>query len=220
MVNQPYASRIENVNPFNVIAWIGSLTLNPESDIWKDTNRLPNLIVNKEGNYDTFIARNGGSAINTVWNEWETFWSGEDVNVTEWRDPSFATYVPGRGRRVMETTVTTTTEKLSRTGVRTEITPRIDYESKGDRLVSTDILPYCRARDVQFTGSVFKPKSRLYAFFDNVNVSRFITPNVPFTNYFTATTQASAANNTTITVTSTGSFSSSGSITVNDEVIT
>ena len=219
-IQQPYASRIENVNPFNVIAWIGSLTLNPESDIWKDTNRLPNLIVNKEGNYDTFIARNGGSAINTVWNEWETFWSGEDVNVTEWRDPSFATYVPGRGRRVMETTVTTTTEKLSRTGVRTEITPRIDYESKGDRVVSTDILPYCRARDVQFTGSVFKPKSRLYAFFDNVNVSRFITPDVPFTNYFTATTATSTANNTTITVSSTGSFSSSGSITVNGEVIT
>ena len=219
-IQQPYASRIENVNPFNVIAWIGSLTLNPESDIWKDTNRLPNLIVNKEGNYDTFIARNGGSAINTVWNEWETFWSGEDVNVTEWRDPSFATYVPGRGRRVMETTVTTTTEKLSRTGVRTEITPRIDYESKGDRVVSTDILPYCRARDVQFTGSVFKPKSRLYAFFDNVNVSRFITPDVPFTNYFTATTQTSAANNAVITVSSTGSFSSSGSITVNGEVIT
>ena len=25
MVNQPYASRIENVNPFNVMAWIGSI---------------------------------------------------------------------------------------------------------------------------------------------------------------------------------------------------
>ena len=90
-INQPYASRIENVNPFNVIAWIGSLSLNPESDIWKDTNRMPNLIINKEGNYDTFIARNGSSAINTVWNEWETFWSGEDVNITEWRDTSWAT---------------------------------------------------------------------------------------------------------------------------------
>jgi len=50
MINQPYASRIENVNPFNVIAWIGSLTLNPASDIWKDTSRMPNLVVNREGN--------------------------------------------------------------------------------------------------------------------------------------------------------------------------
>ena len=219
-INQPYASRIENVNPFNVIAWIGSLSLNPESDIWKDTNRMPNLIINKEGNYDTFIARNGGSAINTVWNEWETFWSGEDVNITEWRDTSWATaraQVPFR--RVMETTVTTTTEKQSRTGVRTEITPRIDYESKGDRVVSTDILPFCRARDVLFTGSVFKPKSKLFAFFDNINVTKYITPDVPYVNYFTATTASSALNNATITVSSTGSFPTSGSITVNGEVI-
>ena len=219
-ITQPYASRIENVNPFNVIAWIGTLVLNPESDIWKDTNRLPNLIINKEGNYDSFIARNGGSAINTVWNEWETFWSGEDVRITEWRDPSFATFVQGRGRRFMETTVTTSIEKQSRTGVRTEITPRIDKESKGDRVVSTDILPYCRARDVLFTGSVFKPKSRLYAFFDNVDVTKYITPDVPYVNYYTATTQASATNNAVITVSSTGAFSTSGSLTVNGEVIT
>ncbi len=41
MVNQPYASRIENVNPFNVMAWIGSIDLDPSSDIWKDTSRMP-----------------------------------------------------------------------------------------------------------------------------------------------------------------------------------
>ena len=45
MVNQPYASRIENVNPFNVIAWVGSIALDPASDIWKDTNRMPNLLL-------------------------------------------------------------------------------------------------------------------------------------------------------------------------------
>ena len=220
-INQPYASRIENVNPFNVIAWIGTLDLDPASDIWKDTNRMPNLIINREGNYDTFVARAGGSAINTVWNEWETFWTGEDVNVTQWRDTTWATaraQVPFR--RVMETTVNTTTEKLSRTGVRTEITPRIDYESKGDRLVSTDILPYCRAKDVKFNGSVFKPGTRLYSFFDNINVSKYITPDVPYVNYYSTTSEISTANNTTITVTSTVAFSSTGTLSINGETIT
>ena len=46
---------------------------------------------------------------------------------------------------------------------------KIDYESKGDKVVSTDILPYCRAKEIEFTGLVFKPRSRLYAFFDNGN---------------------------------------------------
>jgi hypothetical protein len=165
MVNQPYASRIENVNPFNVMAWIGSIDLDPSSDIWKDTSRMPNLVINREGNYDSFIARNGGSAINTVWNEWETFWTGQKANSAVWRDTSYArgrSIVPYR--RVMERTVTTTTSKQSRSGVRTEITPRIDYESKGDRVVSTEIIPYCRARTVNFTGKVFKPRTRLFAF--------------------------------------------------------
>ena len=128
MITQPFASRVENVNPFNVIAWIGSLTLDPASDIWKDTNRLPNLIINREGNYDTFIARNGGSAINTVWNEWEPFWTGETSTSEQWRDRSWDTaraQLPFR--RVMERTTTTTTEHQLRTGIRTEITPRIDY---------------------------------------------------------------------------------------------
>ena len=219
-ITQPYASRVENVNPFNVIAWIGNLELNPASDIWKDTNRMPNLVINREGNYDSFIARNGGKAINTVWNEWETYWTGEEITTKEWKEKTFANFVAGKGRRVMQTTTVTTTEKQSRAGVRTEVTLKIDKESKGDRVVSTDILPYCRARDVAFTGSVFKPKSRLYAFFDNVNVSRYITPDVPYVNYFTTASGTSNQDSTDITVTNVASFPSSGSISVNGETIT
>ena len=221
MVNQPYASRIENVNPFNVIAWVGSIALDPASDIWKDTNRMPNLVINREGNYDSFIARNGGSAVNTVWNEWETFWTGETNNSVQWRDTSWATarkQVPFR--RVMERTVTTKTSKQSRQGVRTEITPRIDYESKGDKVVSTEILPYCRARDVNFTCRVFKPITRLFAFFDNVDVTQYCKPSVPFTNTYNALNGALSIGATTITVNSTGLFSTAGSITIDDEIIT
>ena len=221
MVNQPYASRIENVNPFNVIAWVGSIALDPASDIWKDTNRMPNLVVNRECNYDSFIARNGGSAVNTVWNEWETFWTGEKSNSVQWRDHSWATarkQVPFR--RVMERTVTTTTTKQSRSGVRTEIVPRIDYESKGDKVVSTEILPYCRARDVNFTCKVFKPLTRLYAFFDNVDVTEYCKPTVPYTNYYSTLSSNVGAGDTTITVASISLFnSSSGSITIGSEVI-
>ena len=219
MISQPYASRVENVNPFNVIAWIGSLTLDPSSDIWKDTNRLPNLIINREGNYDTFIARNGGSAINTVWNEWETFWTGETSTSEQWRDHSWATaraQVPFR--RLMERTVTTTTENQLRNGIRTEITPRIDYESKGDKVVSTEILPFCRARDVNFTGVVFKPRSRLFAFFDNVDVTQYITPTPPYVNKYAGITSSIDASDTTIPA-NTSVFSTSGFIQIDDEII-
>ena len=33
-LDQPLASRFENVNPFNVVTFRGNITLNPGSDIW------------------------------------------------------------------------------------------------------------------------------------------------------------------------------------------
>ena len=103
MITQPYASRIENVNPFNVIAWVGSLELNPSSDIWKDTNRLPKLIINKEGTYDTLIAKNGGKEISyCLEREWETFWTGETTTTETIYDRG--KYYAGKGRKVFNKT--------------------------------------------------------------------------------------------------------------------
>jgi Domain of unknown function (DUF4815) len=33
-IDQPFASRISNVNPFNIVTWSGSLTISPTSDTW------------------------------------------------------------------------------------------------------------------------------------------------------------------------------------------
>ena len=119
----------------------------------------------------------------------------------------------------MERTVTTTTQRQSRSGVRTEITPRIDYESKGDKVLSTEILPFCRARDVAFTGSLFKPRTRLYAFFDNVDVTQYVTPTPPFVNKYSKLNGALTDSATTITVDSTSVFPSSGTIQIGSEKI-
>ena len=38
LITQPYASRTENVNPFNVFTFIGRIDLTPASDDWIDIN--------------------------------------------------------------------------------------------------------------------------------------------------------------------------------------
>jgi hypothetical protein len=45
MVEQPYASKFVNVNPFNIFTWTGSVTLDPPGDEWKETNRVPDLLL-------------------------------------------------------------------------------------------------------------------------------------------------------------------------------
>jgi hypothetical protein len=54
LIDQPKASRFLNVNPFNVVNFLGKIELNPKSDIWIDTLRQPELLVNFEGNRDAW----------------------------------------------------------------------------------------------------------------------------------------------------------------------
>ncbi|MGA1047924.1 MAG: DUF4815 domain-containing protein, partial [Minisyncoccia bacterium] len=50
-IKQPYATRVENVQPYILTFWEGDIKLNPSSDIWVDTVRLDALTIEMEGNY-------------------------------------------------------------------------------------------------------------------------------------------------------------------------
>jgi hypothetical protein len=136
------------------------------------------LIVNREGNFDTILAQNA-NALGTVWNAWQTQWSGVTTSTSNtWRDNSFnsaaSRSVPGRA--IVRTTVTTEAGSRSRTGVRTTVVPQIDTESQGDRIVSRALIPFCRAKNITFTVTGMKPLTRVYAFFDKTNVNSLVTP--------------------------------------------
>ncbi|MGA1047683.1 MAG: DUF4815 domain-containing protein, partial [Minisyncoccia bacterium] len=45
-IEQPLATRVENVNPFNVVSYNGSIKLNPESDSWVRTIQLDDIEIN------------------------------------------------------------------------------------------------------------------------------------------------------------------------------
>ena len=75
IVKQPYASRTENVNPFNVFTFIGRIDLSPASDDWIDIERMPARIENVEGDFsavarDMQIDQNGFAPIQ--WGSWKT----------------------------------------------------------------------------------------------------------------------------------------------------
>ncbi len=45
-----------SVNPYNVSTFVGSLILDPESDNWMDTERVPSVEINLEGDADAWEA--------------------------------------------------------------------------------------------------------------------------------------------------------------------
>jgi hypothetical protein len=77
LVDQSYASRTENVNPFAVAAFVGRIGLNPPSDEWFETHVRPEIVVNEEGNFDSVAASlTAAGVLGTVWNAWQTQWTG------------------------------------------------------------------------------------------------------------------------------------------------
>ena len=189
-IEQPYASHYENVNPFSVFTWAGSITLDPPSDEWKETNRVPDLIVNQQGSYDTLVNNLGNPnlkdvELDTVWNEWQDSWVGTPVETTT----SSGAYrgnnrVAGNGRgaggwTVLAQDVTTTTSQQitqTRTGIRSALVPNIVQTSLGDKVLSVAFVPFIRSRTINFTATRLKPNTKVYPFFDNVAIASYVTP--------------------------------------------
>ena len=177
-VDQPYATRIENLNPVLSFAWAGICKLSPSGDEWFEVNRLPDLIVNREGNFDTVLAQNA-NAIGTVWNAWQTQWSG----VTTSRSNTFREASWQRARRqvpfrpVIQRTTTTEQGTRTRQGIQTNVVAQIDYESQGDRVLNRALIPFIRSKNITFTVTGMKPLTRVYPFFDKTNVTAYVTPN-------------------------------------------
>ena len=181
IINQPYASKYVNVNPFNVFTWAGSITLDPPGDEWKETNRVPDLLINEQGGFDTMVANLGNSnlesvEIDTVWNEWQDFWQGapvESSTVTNRRRGNQNGWTVDFG----DTTVTTSQAvSQTRTGIRTAIVPQVVRTSLGDKVLNIAFIPFIRSRTINFTGTRMKPNTRVYAYFDNIAVTSYVTP--------------------------------------------
>ena len=75
MTEQPYASTVERVAPFLTATWKGAVSLDPSQDNWFETEIAPELIINRQGNYDAVLASVGNN-LGAVWNAWRNAWGG------------------------------------------------------------------------------------------------------------------------------------------------
>jgi hypothetical protein len=139
------ASRIENINPYSVVSFTGSVVLDPPSDVFFDTARLPEIHIDKEGNYSTLLASAQSSGLyGTVWGSWQTNYYG--------------------GAYVDE-----------RQGTNYEVKETIDTTTNNDVVVSNTVIPKMRNVNIKFTGTGLKPNTKLQVYFDEYKVTDFVT---------------------------------------------
>ena len=78
-----FATRVENINPFNVINWIGNIQLKPSTDTWIEPKIVSKQEDTVEGNYlNTLNNLNADSNTGlspAEWGSWTTNWTGTPV---------------------------------------------------------------------------------------------------------------------------------------------
>jgi len=174
LTENPYASRTEKVQPVITAQWIGNLDLTPSGDEWFETETAPDLIINVDGNFDAVVAANA-NRIGTVWNAWETQWSGTVATRIERRVEGGSGGRQG-GNFIITRAIQTVRSDLRRTGVRTDVVEQVDEESQGTRVISRALIPWVRPRNVAFKGQAFLPNTKVYVFFDGTNMTQYVTP--------------------------------------------
>ena len=167
LTQNTFATKAVNCNPFLVFQYVGEVFLTPDVDEWFDTQTLPDLVVNNNHLYDSISSlTETDNNLGTIWNNWQTEWSGT-TSSTE----TFS------GDLDVDTTITIKEERQTRTGISRELAgDNFSTANFGERVVNTSYIPFIRSRTITFTGKRLKPNTRVYPFFDEVNVGSFCAP--------------------------------------------
>lgn len=196
VIKNPYATETVNLNPFLVFQYKGNLQMNPDIDEWKDTVSRPDLVVQDNNLFDTIsnMADERG-VLGTVWNEWQTSWSGSQTlasSSTTSRDNSRNGQMPTGSDtavvvgvdRTVNSTVTGRTRTRTRTGTRNTMsgfdTVRQNF---GNRVIGVAFQPFMRSREVAFSVTAMKPNTRIYAFFEGIDVNSWVCPDSSYTGF-------------------------------------
>ena len=165
LVSNPNATRSVDVNPYKIGAYKVEIQLFPESSIWKDVDRRPDLTVQDDNNYDAirFLAEQTG-VLGTEWDEWQNNWTGSTSSTTRSQTRS------GNTVSVYDRTVTTDTGNRTRGGIRTTFETSTNSQNFGDRVVDMTYIPYIKEEVVNIDARNAKPNTQYYVFIDGERV--------------------------------------------------
>ena len=191
---QSFATRTESVTPFLINYYGGTIVLTPSSDVWMDQVVLEaksqDLTTYTETSEQIgaggFDGSTGYSPV--IWDGWSTTWTGGGSGerlIDESSYDHFGGWVEGKGQRTRDKlrTITKTFERGSnassnqqRTGRRSIQRETFSTQNEGAKVINTDLVPYMRSRNIDFSAKGLKPTTSVFAFFDGENVNKFIIP--------------------------------------------
>jgi len=205
-VDQMHATRVENLNPYMVDVFVGTIELTPNSDYWIEEIPLTPQTLEIDSVFNGIAdllgvedRENGGMA-SSFWNSSETTWNGRD-SATLVGERNIRRQVTGsrRGtttsRRGGNTITTTTTvsdvqntirQTFSESGTRRdfglELSVGEEVVDLGTKVVGVNVVYNVRSRNVEVFAKRLKPNTRYYVFMENTDLTKYAVPKfIPIT---------------------------------------
>lgn len=163
---QPFATKSISINPYFQFKKMGEMILTPNTDLWADLSRNPDLVINVDTGVDQ-LKRLAASAgiVGMEWGSWNNI--NQTIN-TDVKSNSVA------GGGVSTTTTSAVTTNQVRSGVNRSIESRTDSYDFGDRVTDVSLIPYMRETEIEFFATKMKKNTKVWAFFDKKPVSEFV----------------------------------------------
>ena len=181
------ATQSVSINPYFIFCKNGNMSISPNIDTWAEDQYLPNLVMNVDTGVEALReVADAAKLTGTKYGSWADFNTSivTDVKTTV----SAATPViestksySSSNAVITETTktkVTTTTDIVKSTTVESAREVESTYVGQqtqtyniNDMVKDVSIIPYIRSKTIQFYATNLKPNTRVYAFFEGVDVN-------------------------------------------------
>tara|TARA_Y100001963_G_scaffold124705_1_gene175702 strand:+ start:26706 stop:34145 length:7440 start_codon:yes stop_codon:yes gene_type:complete len=151
-IKQPHATEVENVNPFNVVVFVGGVVLDPPSDNWVRTIYIDDHRVESTG--AEWVERSNDTLIDTNTS------STSDSNTT-------TTWMGNKGTQLTLTNTTNTTTNTFRRSFTNQLEgPSREFDYVESVKISGDADPFMRSRNVYFNANGLKPFTKHFHYLD------------------------------------------------------
>ncbi|AEC52957.1 structural protein [Synechococcus phage S-CRM01] len=193
-IQNPFATRTVNLQPFSVFVYDGEVKLEPSVDTWQEVRRRDKLVIEDNSLYNSMVDMTNNlvsMGLGTVWGDWETTSSqvipGGIISFAEAQRRGLSIQDGGgslpftsRPVNVSSTTVLNQSRSEFRIGVNPATSTTVQT-SQGDRIVDTQVAKTMRSTAVFFYAYRLKPNAKYYAFFDGIDVNAWVSPDEPTT---------------------------------------
>ena len=178
-IEQPIATTVENVNPFNVIVYTGDIQLSPAVDNWVRTIQLPDRNINITSNQSRTLTQNLTSSVNLNLGSANFDITRDGGTIRRGRGVLLSSRIRRQVQRQSSNLSASSTSNSQSVSVDTISFDDVDTRNE---LISAGDEVFMRSRNTEFEVSNIKPSTRFYQFVDGNSGVDFIPKLIEIAN--------------------------------------